>query len=147
MIDPAVRTAYLRAALTDPRTAVVILDVVLGEGAAADPAGSLAAILAETQTQTQTQTETETASGAEALAGPLTGPGSTGARTRPAVIAFVVGTDLDPQPYEAGRRLLREAGAIVVDSGADAATLAATLLEPDPAATAQPVGVRIGGTS
>lgn len=146
MIDPTVRTACLRAALTDPRTAVVILDVVLGHGAAADPAGSLAAILAETETETGA--ETGAGAGTEAGSGTGSGTGSrtvTHVRARPTVIAFVVGTDLDPQPFEAGRRLLREAGAIVVDSGADAASLAATLLEPDPAATAQPVGVRIGG--
>src|SRR6185436_16245482 len=38
MIDPAVRLDMLRAAGEDPRTAVILLDVVLGHMAAEDPA-------------------------------------------------------------------------------------------------------------
>lgn len=63
MIDPTVRAAHLRAALSDPGTAAVVLDVVLGHGAGADPAAALAA-------------ELERA----------------GERGRAPVIAFVVGT-------------------------------------------------------
>ena len=47
MIDPAVRLDMLRAAGDDPRTAVIVLDVVLGHLAADDPAADLAPVIAE----------------------------------------------------------------------------------------------------
>ncbi|MEQ3551033.1 FdrA family protein [Pseudonocardia nematodicida] len=46
MIDPTVRLEHLAAALADPDTAVVLLDVVLGHGAEADPAARLAPAIA-----------------------------------------------------------------------------------------------------
>jgi FdrA protein len=42
MIDPRTRLARLAADAADPETAVIVLDVILGYGAAADPAGDLA---------------------------------------------------------------------------------------------------------
>lgn len=102
MIDPTVRAAFLHAALTDPATAVVLVDVVLGHGAAPDPAAAVA----------------------EAL--------STAARQRPGpppvLVAFVVGTDEDPQPATAARHRLRAAGALLADSSTAAAHLAAAHL-------------------
>ncbi|MFB7749305.1 hypothetical protein ACFC18_07005, partial [Streptomyces sp. NPDC056121] len=98
MIDPTVRTEYLRAALADPRSAAVVLDVVIGHGAAPDPAAALAGALAEA---------------------PLDAP---------PVIAFVVGTDDDPQGLTAQQRILRDAGAYVVDSSTTAARMCAELL-------------------
>ena len=100
MIDATVRKEFLRSALADPTTAVVLLDVVLGHGAAADPAGDLADVL-----------------------GP---PGGTG--DGPLVVAAVVGTDADPQDAARQAEILREAGALVVGSSTDAAELAAALL-------------------
>lgn len=41
MIDPSLRTEALRAALADPTTGVVLLDVVLGHGSHPDPVGEL----------------------------------------------------------------------------------------------------------
>jgi FdrA protein len=41
MIDPTLRIEFLRAAAAAPDTAVILLDVVLGTGSAADPAGAL----------------------------------------------------------------------------------------------------------
>lgn len=98
MIDPTVRTEYLRAALADPRSAAVVLDVVIGHGAAPDPAAALAGALAEAPADA------------------------------PPVIAFVVGTDDDPQGLTAQRRILRDAGAYVVDSSTTAARVCADLL-------------------
>ena len=46
MIEPAVRDAPLAAALADSAVGVVLVDVVLGHGAHADPAGRLAAVVA-----------------------------------------------------------------------------------------------------
>jgi FdrA protein len=41
MIDPSLRTRYLQAALDDARSAVILLDVVLGHGAHSDPVAEL----------------------------------------------------------------------------------------------------------
>ncbi|WP_425840387.1 acyl-CoA synthetase FdrA [Streptomyces fractus] len=100
MIDPTVRAAHLRAALTDPRTAVVVLDVVLGHGAGTDPAGALAAELERV-----------------------------GERGRPPVIAFVVGTDGDPQDVDAVRARLSGAGALLAPTSTDAAEWAVSLTD------------------
>ncbi|MDT0409640.1 MULTISPECIES: hypothetical protein [Streptomyces] len=106
MIDPTVRTALLRAALADPRTGLVLVDVVLGHGAAPDPAGALLDALA--------------AGGHTPASGPP-------------VLAFVVGTDADPQPAAEARRRLRAAGVLLADSSTHAARLAAAHLAPAPA--------------
>ncbi|MFD3478435.1 transcriptional regulator [Streptomyces sp. NPDC058695] len=123
MIDPTVRTEYLRAALADPRSAAVVLDVVIGHGAAPDPAAALAGALAEAPADA------------------------------PPVIAFVVGTDDDPQGLTAQRRILRAAGAYVVDSSTTAARACAELLATSddlalaPAASAPAPASRIGETA
>ena len=98
MIDPTVRTEVLRGALADPRTAVVLLDVVLGYGAAADPAGAVVSALAD------------------APGGPL-------------VLAFIVGTETDPQRRSSQEQKLSGAGAIVVENSTAAARLAREILE------------------
>jgi FdrA protein len=46
MIDPSARLELLREAAADPAVAVVLLDVVLGHGSAADPAGALGEVCA-----------------------------------------------------------------------------------------------------
>ncbi|MGY0489163.1 acyl-CoA synthetase FdrA [Streptomyces sp. WG-D5] len=99
MIDPTVRAAHLRAALSDPRTAAVVLDVVCGHGAGADPAGPLAA-------------ELERA----------------GERGRPPVVAFTVGTEGDPQNVSAVRSRLARAGAHLAPTSTDAAEWAVALV-------------------
>lgn len=100
MIDPSTRVEFLRAAVTDPTTAVIVLDIVIGYGAAEDPAGALAPVIAESA---------------------ATGGG-------PLVIAFVVGTPDDAQNLGAQEELLRAAGALVVDSSTSAAEAAADVL-------------------
>ncbi len=45
MIDPGVRAAPLERVLSDPETAAVLIDLVLGWGAHADPAGAIRAVL------------------------------------------------------------------------------------------------------
>ena len=73
-----------------------MLDVVLGHGAADDPAGDLAPAIAEV----------------------------TGSGDAPLVVAFVVGTAADPQDLERQERTLREAGAELAPSSTAAARLA-----------------------
>jgi FdrA protein len=100
MIDPAVRLDMLRAAGKDPRTAVILLDVVLGHMAADDPAGDLAPAIREITSR----------AGA------------------PQVVCFVVGTGTDPQGLERQERALRDAGAILAASSSAAAVLAKSLI-------------------
>ena len=98
MIEPAVRAAPLARAMADPEVGVVLVDVVLGYGAHADPAGELAAAL---------------------------GPRRAGA---PAVIASVCGVEADPQTRSDQVARLREAGVVVAASNAEAAEAAAALV-------------------
>ena len=103
MIDPEARIGLLREQASDPTVAAVLLDVVIGDGAHPDPAGVLAPPAAEI-----------VASGA-------------------AVVAYVLGTDRDPQDFEKQRGIMRRSGCIVADTGARAALAAAALVNRDPA--------------
>jgi FdrA protein len=98
MIDPERRLQLLGEAAEDPALAVVLLDVVLGHGSADDPAGRLAPACAE-----------------------LMGGGG------PQVVAYVLGTEGDPQRYSAQRAVLEQAGCIVPETNARAACTAAAL--------------------
>lgn len=52
MIDPSLRNEHLENALKDTKTAVVLLDIVLGYGAHDDPAGTIADIVSKTESET-----------------------------------------------------------------------------------------------
>jgi hypothetical protein len=99
MIDPAVRDEPLIAAVADPGVGVILLDVVIGYGAHADPAGHLAGLLE-----------------AHWRSGPL-------------VVASVTGTDADPQGWSRQTSSLTRAGVLVAPSNADAAALALACLD------------------
>jgi len=94
MIDPQVRDDALRNALNDLSCGVVLLDMVIGYGAHADPAGHLAGQLAQ---------------------GPSEGP---------VIVASVTGTELDPQGRRSQVAALEAAGVFVAPSNAQAAELA-----------------------
>lgn len=98
MIDGSIRADRLRAEVEDATTGVVLLDVVLGLGAALDPAGEVAPAI----------------SAATAAGLP--------------VVAAVVGTKDDPQSLEHQVEVLRDAGAWVHGSNADATRTALSLL-------------------
>lgn len=104
MIDPEARIDFIRSEGGQPGVAVVLLDVVLGHGSHADPAGELVPVCAEI----------------------MAGGG-------PRVVAYVLGTDQDPQGYARQRATLREAGCIVTDTAARASLAAAAiaLRQPD----------------
>ncbi len=99
MIDPALRGEWLEKALRDPAVSAVLLDVVIGHGAHADPAGLVAQSLARVP----------------------------GRRAR--VIASVTGTNDDPQRYAGQVAILRAAGVVVAGSNAEAALTAAAALK------------------
>jgi FdrA protein len=98
MIDPTLRLDHLARVVADPRTGVVLLDVVLGHGAEPDPAARLAPALAEA-----------TAHGVP-------------------VVVSCVGTSGDPQDLAAQVAALAATGAEVHLSNARAARRAIELL-------------------
>ena len=102
MIDTEARTEYLLRQAKDPTVAVVLLDVVIGDGAHEDPASLLAPVTAEV------------------------------VRSGVAVVVYVLGTARDPQGFEAQRAAFRSAGCIVTETAARAALAAAALVLRDP---------------
>lgn len=99
MIDPGTRIDALRRDAAGPGVAVVLLDVVLGHGSHRDPAGELLPALTR-------------------LAGDDGGP---------AVIAYVLGSDRDPQDYREQRSKLESIGCLVTETAARAAYAAAAI--------------------
>jgi FdrA protein len=102
MIDPSTRAQRIVAEMADPEVAVLMVDVVLGFGSHADPAGAVADAIRE------------------------------GRRARAAgevcIIASVCGTQGDRQNLERQEAVLREAGVLVYPSNTAAARAAAELL-------------------
>ena len=105
MIDPRLRQERLLKEAEDPEVAVILLDVVIGYGAHDDPAGALG----------------ETIRTARASA--------TTAGRYLSVVAHVCGTAQDPQGLERQEQTLREAGALVLPTNAQAARVAASIVE------------------
>jgi len=103
MLDPTLRLEAIAAAARDDDVGVLLLDVVLGLGAATDPAGDLAPAL-------------EAARGrGRALA----------------IVLSVIGTAADPQGLAGQIARLERAGAWVLPSNAQAARAAACIAGPD----------------
>lgn len=106
MLDNDLRVKRLLQEAADPETAVILLDVVLGEGAHADPASELAPAISEARKSA-------------AAVHPL------------AVVVVLVGTGTDPQGMDLQRAAFEEAGAEVylrhVEAVLRAASLAAGL--------------------
>ena len=89
MLDNELRLKRLAQEAADPTTALLLLDVVLGDGAHADPASELAPAIAEA-------IDNAAAAGRHLV-----------------VMVVLVGTDEDPQDLEAQVAQLEEAGAEV----------------------------------
>jgi FdrA protein len=97
MIDPRLRIERIAAEAADPQVAVLLFDVVLGDGAHPDPAGALAPAL------------------------------QAAAKRRLALVASVCGTEADPQVRSRQVKHLKEAGVLVAETNAQAARLAAAI--------------------
>jgi len=104
MIDFRLRNEHIVEAASDPTTAVILLDIVLGYGSHLDPAGAIAPALERARTV------------ASDAGRPLT------------IIASVCGTPADPQGMAGQEAALRAAGVILAPSNAQAARLAARVL-------------------
>ena len=102
MVDQTVRCELIRKAGSDPAVGLLLLDLVLGDGAHLDPAPELVQAVEQARASRTGQ--------------PLL------------VIASVTGTDLDPQDPQRQRRVLEAGGIHVQPSGARAARVAAGVL-------------------
>lgn len=98
MIDPTLRNQRITAEINDPHTAVLLFDLVLGYGAAAEPAAELLEILAQHPRE-----------------------------NRPLLVAHVCGTEADPQQRSRQIAALREAGVLVAECNAQAALWASQI--------------------
>ncbi len=107
MIDPTLRTDMIRKAGADPSVGVMLLDLVLGQGAHENPAASLAAAVTE----------------ARRIA-------NNGGR-QITFLAYILGTAGDPQDLEAQASRLQEAGIRLFSTNADSARFAAMLVQPE----------------
>lgn len=106
MLDPTLRIEAISRAAKEDAVGVLLLDVVLGLGAAADPAGDVAPAIEAARAEA-------TASGRHL-----------------AVVASVIGTADDPQNLDAQIARLERAGVWVLPSNAQAARAAACIADP-----------------
>ena len=90
MIDNDLRIRRMRQEAADPEVGMILLDVVLGEGSHADPASELVPVIKEVCDK------------------------------KIEIVAIVIGTDEDPQNLESQVERLKEAGAIVFRTAAEA---------------------------
>jgi succinyl-CoA synthetase alpha subunit len=104
MIDFAARTERLLAEARDPSVAAIVLDVVLGYGANADPAGELVPAVRAARTAAARE-------GRDLV-----------------VLGFICGTEGDPQGLEAQAATLRAAGVVLAPTSTAAARAAARLV-------------------
>jgi FdrA protein len=103
MLDPTARIEAIERAAREPDLAVLLVDVVLGLGAAADPAGDIAPALAAARDRAHRE-----------------GRGLS-------IVATVIGTPADPQELASQIARLEAAGAWVLPSNAQAARAAACI--------------------
>jgi FdrA protein len=105
MIDQTARIDRLLKEAADPSVRVILLDVVIGWGAHADPASELAKAII--------QAKRIAAKGKKTLG----------------IIGFVCGTELDPQVLAKQEAILQSAGMVLAGNSANAAWLAAQWVE------------------
>jgi succinyl-CoA synthetase alpha subunit len=104
MIDPTLRNAEILKQAADPSVAVLLLDFELGYGSHPDPVGAAREALLEAR-----RTATEAGR-------PL------------AIVAYVLGTDRDPQNKAAQVDALRDLGVLVVQSAVDLGAVAVQMI-------------------
>jgi len=102
MMDNDLRLRRLHQEAGDPAVGLIMLDVVLGEGAHPDPAAELAPAIAQVRASRGIE-----------------------------VVAIVLGTDEDPQDVGKQVRALEQVGAVVFRETADAVLYAAERLRPE----------------
>ncbi len=115
MMDNDLRIRRLKQEAADPQTGLILLDVVLGEGAHADPAGEFAPAIAAVR------------------------------QARPDLPVWVVliGTDADPQGFDRQREQFAAAGAVTFDRLSDALREIALAFAAEPTRLETPVGLDV----
>ncbi len=104
MIDHRLRNERMQQEAADPAVALILLDVVLGYGAHPDPAAEMQPAIRAAQAAAQKD------------------------RRQIAFVAFVCGTERDPQGLDRQHAALREAGVILARNNAQAARTAAAIV-------------------
>ena len=99
VMDPSILNDRLVQEGSDPDTAILLFDLLLGYGVHEDPAGTIADSLRQIREKTE----------AEGL--------------HICMIASICGTDLDPQDYQKQKKTLEDLGVIVLESNGRAALL------------------------
>ena len=105
MIEPSLRNRFIIEESKDPETAVIMLDIVLGYGSHPDPAGQALKAIREASKEAN-------------LAG-----------RNIVFVAYVCGTDKDPQNRTRQIQALESEGVLTFPSNADAATFVGELLK------------------
>ena len=105
MIDPTLRNQRIVQEATDPATAVILIDVVLGFGSHEDPAGVALEGIREARKQLHSL-------GRDVI-----------------FVGYVLGTDKDPQHMQAQVQKLKSAGVILGRTNAHAARIAAEIIK------------------
>jgi hypothetical protein len=104
MIDHDLRIRRLVQEAADPSVAVIQMDIVLGHGAHLDPASELAPAIQQALVSAQKEDR------------------------QLVVVLSITGTQNDPQDLKHQRAAFDEAGAVVLDSSADASHIAAMIV-------------------
>ena len=105
MIDPQVRNARIAQEASDDQTAVILLDFVLGYGAHEDPVGAALSAIHAANVACLEKGRTVT------------------------FVAYVLGTDTDPQDKQHQEEMLEQEGVLVCQSNVQAAKLAASIVK------------------
>ena len=104
MIDPTLRNQRFLQEAQDPKTGVILLDIVLGYGAHENPAEGLVNVIRESRQRAE-------ADNREFI-----------------VVAYVCGTQEDPQQHSRQEKLLSDAGVLLTNSNAEASRLAGAII-------------------
>lgn len=112
MIDPEIRVQKIKETAQEDSTGIILLDVVLGYGAA-DMAETLAPVIEEVLAE------------------------ATKANRSLHIVGTIVGTKNDPQDFDAAKKVLEKAGMHVTDSNAQAVDYSLQLLGKHITATAK----------
>ncbi len=104
MIDPSTRNERILQEARDPKTAVILVDLVLGYGAHADPAKELSEVIIKAKSLAADQ-------GRYLF-----------------VVGFICGTQGDPQNYAQQEKCLKAAGVLLASSNAHATEIVSAII-------------------
>ena len=103
MIDFGIRNERMMKEASDPETAVILFDIVLGHCAHTDPSSAIAPIINEIRSNNKV--------------------------SHPVMIGFICGTEGDPQNLSLQKSKLRNAGVLLANNNAEAVRLATKVIE------------------